>query len=175
MMKKQTFFLMLLFVWFTAGYAQCPVTVTANNPWNYGFDDNGTTLNPCWTNERIATGATDWVVATAATGTPATTPDGSAFKARYARTVATGTHEGRLISPKLDISGLTQPKLRFSHARQNGTTLQAFYRTSATGAWQQLSPQFQYAQLNWRKRCMNFQILRQITIFRLWEGQQLTI
>jgi len=55
-MKKQTFFLMLLFVWFTTGYAQknhkpapvkentitrsnCPVTVTANAPWNYGFDE----------------------------------------------------------------------------------------------------------------------------------------
>ncbi|MCL2072992.1 MAG: choice-of-anchor J domain-containing protein [Marinilabiliaceae bacterium] len=110
----------------------CPVINTF--PWNYGFED-GLTLDPCWTAEVLGTQNTNWAIVDATTGTPATTPDGSLFKARFARSSTATTHIARLISPMLDLTAVSYPVLKFGHVQQNNMTLIVQYKTSLDGEW----------------------------------------
>ena len=104
-------------------------------PFEEGFEDNGTAIPACWTQERIV-GTTDWAVVAASTGTPATA-HGGAYKIRFFG--STKGNSARLITPPLNLTAISEPVLNFWHTQQNWSgdqdTLKIYYRTSASGEW----------------------------------------
>ena len=102
-------------------------------PWIEGFE-NGGAIPSCWSQE-YESGAHDWVF-----------QDGDDYplSAHTGNYNAAFTHDNRgdvtkLVSPALDISGLTDPKLTFWHAQVewygDQDELRVYYKTSASGTW----------------------------------------
>ncbi|MDR0438506.1 MAG: choice-of-anchor J domain-containing protein [Bacteroidales bacterium] len=111
--------------------------VITEYPFIEGFETSGTNIPDCWTHERI-TGTTDWVVVAGNTSIP-NTAHGGAYKARFSTTFATRGHMARLITPQLDLTGVSDPVLNFWHAQakwdNEQDTLWIYYKTSAAGEW----------------------------------------
>ncbi|MBU0766000.1 MAG: choice-of-anchor J domain-containing protein, partial [Bacteroidetes bacterium] len=101
-------------------------------PWIEDFE-NGGLIPDCWSQEYV-TGTTDWSFEDG-DGT-LTAFDGS-YCARFYNTTATDAT--LLITPELDLSGLTNPQLSFYHAQRvwlgDQDTLRVLYGTSSTGPW----------------------------------------
>ena len=104
-------------------------------PWTEGFE-NGGAIPSCWSQEYV-NGTHDWVF-----------QDGGSYShpanAHTGNYNAAFTHDNRgdvtkLVSPALDISGLTDPKLTFWHAQiewyGDQDELRVYYKTSAAGSW----------------------------------------
>jgi hypothetical protein len=102
-----------------------------------GFENNGTSLSSCWTQEAASPStAVYWQVTEASTGTP-NTVHGGTYKARmYGSSRGNKT---KLVSPKLDLNGLTSPALYFWHTQKKSgsdqDTLKVYYKTSVAGEW----------------------------------------
>jgi hypothetical protein len=112
----------------------CPPATTF--PYNEGFENNGTELPACWSQELLMH-EIPWEIVSASTGTPSTA-HGGAYKARYYPSYWSGA-KARLSTSQLNISALTNPALKFWHTQGAWSTdqdiLKIYYKTSAGGAW----------------------------------------
>ncbi|MFD2917474.1 T9SS type A sorting domain-containing protein [Psychroserpens luteus] len=111
--------------------AMTPCTTVNSFPFTEGFE--GGALPSCWSQE-YETGATDWIytdgdsnVLSANTGS---------FNAQFYNT---GGDQTKLISPALNLSGVSNPTLSFWHAQVDWSgdqdELRVYYKTSAGGTW----------------------------------------
>ena len=110
---------------------ECDVISTF--PWIEGFE-NGGFIPSCWSQE-YENGTHDWVFQDGDDGS--LSAHGGSYNAAF-------THDNRgdvtkLVTPALDISGLTSPKLTFWHAQAfwnpDQDELRVYYKTSAAGSW----------------------------------------
>ena len=115
-----------------AGSGNCTVS---SFPHQEGFENNGANLPSCWKQELV-TGNTDWTITTTGNGT-----NDMAHGGRYmARLYKAGmSNTSRLIMPALNLSGLTNPTLKFWHTQEewllDQDILRIFFKTSSDGAW----------------------------------------
>lgn len=119
----------------------CPPANTF--PFLETFEDASTTRD-CWSQQQV-TGANSWSYAAGSSGGNITTAYDGALNARF--TSSGGTAEvTRLISPLMDITGLTQPALKFLYGQENWAgdqnTLTVYYRANPADAWQVLFTDF---------------------------------
>jgi hypothetical protein len=104
-------------------------------PFEETFDNNGSAIPVCWTQEQV-TGTTQWSAIAGSTGMPGTAHSGT-HKLRF-YTLTKG-QSARLITPPMDLTGVSTPMLDFWHAQQNWggdqDSLKIYYRTSTAGEW----------------------------------------
>jgi len=98
-----------------------------------------------WTQEYFS-GTTSWINASSGiNGHPTSAHSGS----KLARINVLNFHTDitKLVSPPLDLSGKTEPVLKFWHTQESWDSrqdlLKVYYRTSASGVWTQLGTAFQ--------------------------------
>ena len=112
----------------TEEQAKDPCTITTF-PWTEGFEDNGTDLPNCWTQELVSGTTTTWSVETS--------PHSGAYSA-YLRKTTAEADIVNLVTPGLDLSGL-EPTLTF-WLKIDGfgsmhDNLKIYYKTSTSGSW----------------------------------------
>jgi hypothetical protein len=133
----------------TGGIAEGPAFATPSCvigffPYEQGFENNGTALPPCWTQEYVSSTTENWQIVPIATG-PVTIPsppiDLGIYKA-YFYNMFSG-RQTKLVTAQLDISALNTPVLRFWHIQPDRLSvsdgLRIFYKTSAGGTWTPLA------------------------------------
>src|SRR5690606_18610703 len=102
-------------------------------PWTEGFESGS--LPPCWSNEYVL-GGTNWTYVSA-NGNGSITPRTGSYMAEF-RTASYGPTT-KLVTPQLDLSGLTNPRVVFHYANVNWfgdiDELRIYYKNSAGGAW----------------------------------------
>ena len=108
----------------------------ASFPWTEDFE-NGGLIPSCWSNEYVVN-ALDWSFQSGGySSNPPSAHGGSynayLFKASSARDVT------KLVTPELDLSGLTAPALTFWHTQalwpNDQDSLRVYYKTSSGGSW----------------------------------------
>ncbi len=103
-------------------------------PWNEGFESD--TIPSCWY-EIIESGQTSWIYRNGGNTYPATTHSGS-YNAYFYADSSNG-NTTKLITPELNLSGLSNPQLTFWHTQplygSNQDNLNIYYRTTPTGSW----------------------------------------
>ncbi len=104
---------------------ECNVSVF---PWTEDFEDNGVNLAACWTQDQIS-GSTPWMVGY-----------GGANNSNYRVSFSWGTGiKTKLITPAIDLSGISAAVLKFAHRQQasgaNQDKLRIYYKTTAEGSW----------------------------------------
>ncbi|MBU0764560.1 MAG: choice-of-anchor J domain-containing protein, partial [Bacteroidetes bacterium] len=118
-------------------------------PWTEGFE-NGGAIPDCWSQEfRIGTHS--WVYQNGgASSNPAAAHTGSYNAAFTHATTGTAT---KLITPPLDLSGLTIPELTFWYALRewlgDQDTLRVYYKNTPAGAWTLIPGAEYYADADW--------------------------
>jgi hypothetical protein len=110
-------------------------------PFNETFEANSTTRG-CWTNQQVA-GNANWTFATGAGGGAITTAFQGTLNARFVSVSGTATPITRLVSPILNLTGLTTPQLKFHYAQEvwdgDQNTLKVYYRVDQVSAWVELA------------------------------------
>jgi len=121
----------------------CQIVTTF--PYTEGFEDNGSNLPSCWTQEYVAKNF-KWRVFNAASAQviPGLEPT-EAFEGNYKAVFYTNGKDGaitKLITPPMDLTLMNNPVLKFHHVQQHYAgdqdSLKVYYRTSAHGAWKLL-------------------------------------
>ncbi|MDR0971077.1 MAG: fibronectin type III domain-containing protein [Bacteroidales bacterium] len=104
-------------------------------PWEEGFE-NGI---DCWEQE-IVEGTVSWAINSAHSYSAYTPHTGSSFAGMY--DIDAAEDKTKLISPILDIAGLTAPMLEFYHIQKawgnDQDQMKVFYRTNPSDTWIQL-------------------------------------
>ncbi|WP_417860036.1 T9SS type A sorting domain-containing protein [Winogradskyella sediminis] len=111
--------------------AMTPCATVSSFPFTEGFE--GGVLPTCWSQE-YETGTTDWTY-TDGDSNALSAYTGS-FNAQFYNTSGDQT---KLISPALDLSGVSNPTLSYWHAQEEWSPdqdeLRVYYKTSAGGTW----------------------------------------
>ena len=115
----------------TAHFSACPAV---SFPFSEGFE--GGTMPACWTTSGPGT----WTVGTGDYSSATGAHTGS----NNARILHSSTNNvTKLITPAIDMTGVTNAELRFWHVQRSWAgdqdELTVYYRTSTTGAWQTLA------------------------------------
>jgi subtilisin-like proprotein convertase family protein len=112
----------------------------ASFPWTESFD--AATIPSCWSNQYVS-GTTNWTYVTA-NGNATITPRSGARMAEF-RTASYGPTT-KLVTPRLDISGLANPRVVFYYANVNWfgdiDELRIYYKNSAGGVWTQIGSNY---------------------------------
>lgn len=123
-------FMAVLFLWGTSAVAAQEIEYALNESFEQGLPDG-------WTQEHVS-GSVDWIAETGG-DYPAGAADG---QGRMALRNTTGQTQGfvtRLVTPVMDLDGVYQPILIFSHAQEHNLgdvdELRVYYRTSPTSDW----------------------------------------
>ena len=119
-MKRLTLIVVASFLLSGSGYAQISAF-----PWTEGFE-NGT-IPSGWTQDYVS-GMDKWTVM----DIPHNGENGAVFLS------VLGTGITKLITPQLDLSGLTNPVVRFWHIEPDymgQNSLKIYYKNSSSGAW----------------------------------------
>lgn len=117
---------------------ECAEMAVISYPYLQDFENGGMPL--CWTQEAV-TGSGSWNVVSKTTGTPATTPDNSGQKLRFAN-AGTSQSTVKLITSKFDLSSVENPRLSFRYAKTgtaSGNSLCVYYKSEETAAWTELA------------------------------------
>jgi len=111
-------------------------------PWTEGFEDVESSYMPsCWT-EEVREWTVGWRFVTKSDFDEPYTARGGSYKAYYNGPEG---HTAKLITPTMDLSGLTAPALNFWHAQKklfsrfDHDQLKVYYKTSAAGKWNLLA------------------------------------
>ena len=106
-------------------------------PWNEGFE-NGGSIPPCWTQEQVNSSGINWTFITGSGNGHPTSAHGGTYNATLKDNNA-GDNKTRLISPPLNLSGLSGPSLSFWHTQAvwsgDQDQLAVYYKTSSGGTW----------------------------------------
>ncbi|MCX6278932.1 MAG: S8 family serine peptidase [Bacteroidetes bacterium] len=131
-------------------------SVINNFPWTEGFE-NGGIIPQCWTQERDQYSEADWVFITGNGGSNPANAHSGAYNACLKDT-STSSDYTKLITPQINLSGLSSPKLTFWHIQQvyapDQDRLTVYYRTSVTGLWILLAD-YQSNVASWTLRTIN--------------------
>ncbi len=110
-------------------------------PFNETFEANSTTRG-CWTNQQVA-GNANWTFATGAGGGAITTAFQGTLNARFVSVSGTATPTTRLVSPILNLTGLTTPQLKFHYGQEvwfgDQNTLKVYYRVDQNSSWVEIA------------------------------------
>ncbi|WP_431137648.1 fibronectin type III domain-containing protein, partial [Psychroserpens mesophilus] len=104
------------------------------------FEGNGDVIPTCWTQE-IETGTTSWTFASDGDNGGSGTSNDAYSGTRNALFVDSDTADDitKLVSPALDLTGLSSPELSFWHTQEiwspDQDELSVYYKTSAGGTW----------------------------------------
>jgi len=117
------------------------VEITDSNamvfPWTETFEDDSPTRAE-WT-QIYEAGEADWTWATGSSGGLITTAHGGVLNARYVGTSGTNSPMTKLVTPVLNISGLTAPMVSFWYGQDDWggdqNTLEVYYRVSDADPW----------------------------------------
>ncbi|MHC1777217.1 MAG: M14 family zinc carboxypeptidase [Lentimicrobium sp.] len=106
-------------------------------PWGEGFE-NGGIIPDCWTQEQINNSNVNWTcISGNGSGHPAAAHGGT-YNACL-KDNSSADNKTLLITPPLNLSGLTDPSLQFWHTQAywspDQDELRIFYKTSASGTW----------------------------------------
>ena len=106
-------------------------------PWTEGFE-NGGSLPGCWTQEQVSASGLNWsFIAGNGTGYPAAAHGGT-YNACLSD-ATTADNITRLISPPINLAGISNPTLTFWHTQAawagRQDQLLVYYRTSQLGSW----------------------------------------
>ena len=106
-------------------------------PWTEGFEYGGAAPG-CWTQEQINNSGLCWNFPTGnGFGNPATARSGSSNACLKDKTAA--DNRTRLVTPALDLTSLTNPRLSFWHTQpawgSDQDILKIYYKTSSGGTW----------------------------------------
>ena len=111
----------------------CLVAVTTF-PFEEGFESG--IIPTCWSQETEA-GTANWTYNNGNQGGSITSAHTGSFNAMFYDTSSSGVV--KLVSPKLDITGIISPTLTFWHAQEawgaDQDELRVYYKTSEVGAW----------------------------------------
>jgi len=103
-------------------------------PWTEGFE--GGTIPSCWY-EIIESGQTSWIYRYGGYYQPATTHSGS-YNAYFEASNYNG-NSAKLITPELNLTGLSNPQLTFWHTQalygSDQDVLNIYYKTTPGGSW----------------------------------------
>lgn len=109
-------------------------------PYLEGFEDTSSTRG-CWSNIQEV-GSSDWTYGSGASGGSISSAYEGSENARFVSTSGTNSPITKLVSPTLDLTGLTAPVVSFFYGQEDWSGDQNYtrvlYRTSATGAWTQI-------------------------------------
>ena len=123
--------------------------IVSSFPWTEGF--NSVALSPCWSNEFVS-GTAPWANVTA-NGDASVVPYTGTRMAEF-RTSVVG-NKTKLVSPQLNLTGLTNPELSFYYANVNWAgdidQLRIFYKTTAAGSWVQIGENYITEHTAWTK------------------------
>ena len=122
-------------------------------PYHEGFENNGTNFPACWSQEHV-TGTTEWQVIPSNDGKPA---HGGSYKARLNYESYT-SNTTRLVMPRLILTGLNNPTLKFWHTQEDWfgdqDVLRIYYKTSSAGTWTLLK-EFLTSVPDWTERTIS--------------------
>jgi len=111
-------------------------------PWTEGFEGVESSYMPsCWT-EEVREWTVGWRFVKKSDFDEPYTAHGGSYKAYYSGPEG---HTAKLITPPMDLSGLTAPALNFWHAQKklfsrfDHDQLKVYYKTSAAGKWNLLA------------------------------------
>jgi hypothetical protein len=106
-------------------------------PWNEGFENAGAIPN-CWTQEYVTTPGLNWLFITGNGGSYPSTAHGGTYNACLKDATA-ADNKTKLVSPPLNLSGMTGTTLTFYHYMRvwgsDQDQLLVYYKTSAAGTW----------------------------------------
>ncbi|MDI9529067.1 MAG: hypothetical protein QM233_03965, partial [Candidatus Cloacimonadota bacterium] len=112
-------------------------------PWTETFETTSST-RAGWSQIQEF-GDKSWTWATGSNGGSITTAYDGTLNARYTGSTYNG-HITKLVTPTLDLSGVTNPTLSFWYGQEawgsDQNTLAIYYRTSPTGAWTQIGSDY---------------------------------
>lgn len=114
-----------------------PCSAVTGFPFTEDFESGSATVG-CWrTLTSVGTGA--WSYATGAGGGAITAAYSGSVNARFVSTVGSNSPIAKLISPPLDLTSLTTPRLTFYYGQElwspDQNTTHLFYRISPTDPW----------------------------------------
>ena len=134
-------------VWVGPISFKTPCDAVVTFPFVEGFDSGA--IPSCWSNSTVI-GSTNWTYVST-NGNNSITPRTGAGMAEF-RTSTSG-NKTKLVTPPLDLTGVTSPQLEFYYANVNWVgdidELRIFYRTSATGAWVQIGSDYITENATW--------------------------
>jgi PKD repeat protein len=110
-------------------------------PWNEGFE-NQATVPFCWTQAQINSSGINWNILK---GNGSVNPAAAHSGVRNAclKDNSSADNKTRLITPTFNLTGLSNPRLKFWHTQQawysDQDYLVVYYRSSPAGAWVQLA------------------------------------
>jgi len=130
-----------------SNYNNCQVT---DFPFTETFEANSTTFG-CWSEDRVQ-GNEPWYVNNGAAGGTIASAHGGIVNLLY---IGGNTTITKMITPIMDISGLTNPTLTFWHGQETrfggNRQLRVYYRISETDPWVQIA-NYTAAANNWTLR-----------------------
>lgn len=116
-------------------------------PWTESFD--AATIPSCWSNQYVS-GTSNWTYVTA-NGNGSITPRSGARMAQFL--VGAYGPSTKLVTPRLNLTSLTSPRLRFYYANVNWfgdiDELRVFYKSSYGGAWTQIGVDYVTEHTTW--------------------------
>lgn len=122
--------------WLTGGSFTTPCSAVATFPFNETFEAASSTRS-CWATNDYVSGTANWVYAAGATSVLTTAQEGSLNARFYSANYSGNTT--RLVSPAMDLSSLTTPRVTFYYAMPDWggdqDELRVYYKTSAAGSW----------------------------------------
>ena len=106
-------------------------------PWTEGFENAGS-IPSCWTQEQVNSSGINWTFITGSGNNHPAAAHGGTYNACL-KDATSGNNISRLISPSLNLSGISSPTLTFWHTQAvwsgDQDKLSIYYRTSSTGTW----------------------------------------
>jgi hypothetical protein len=122
----------------TTANAKTFCTLITSFPWSEGFEHSGS-MPSCWTQEYVY-GTDNWQIATSGIYSHPSGPHTGSYLARFNYvTYSNENYKTRLVSPPINLTGLSNPVLRFWHTQElwspDQDELRIYYRTSLLGTW----------------------------------------
>ncbi len=106
-------------------------------PWNEGFE-NGGLIPGCWSQEQVSSSGISWIFVAGNGASNPSTAHGGTYDACL-KDVNTTDNRTRLISPRLDLTSVDSPQLKFWHIQASWSgrqdQLSVYYKASATDVW----------------------------------------
>ena len=107
-------------------------------PFIEGFESATTSACPCWTQQQVL-GTANWTFATGAGGGTITTAYAGTKNARFVSTSGSGSPITMLVTPMVDITTLSLPRVEFYYGQQSWGSdqnqLKVYYRTHPQAQW----------------------------------------
>jgi hypothetical protein len=112
-----------------------PCVAYTTFPYTEDFENSGSAPS-CWTLETVS-GSANWSFTTANQNSTVSAQSGSYLARYYSGNY--NSDKANLISPPLDLTSLSTPRLRFSYTQVSWSgdqdELRVYYKTSASGSW----------------------------------------